>query len=349
MRLSAKSQGYFVETNEYTTLVARTKSLTAPLLIEQVVEVPTEQGQIGGLSVFDKVAGPRRAGVYRNAVYGFAPERRFIRRASLDPKRGKESAYLEEVLATQFRAEPEKMIFAILGSSDGTLLSPDVPGGSEVVFCGGYAEDFTQTQQALIAAGIFPERLELSSVAMLGSMQAILAMQDSKAPTLMLEIGRDSTYCFIVNNAGVDLARSIPHGINSMIPIAQKELGLRDEEAAAKLLFSNTFDFAGMGPNLVKRLLKELQSSIGFFEVQTGQSIGQLHCSLQPSGFGWLSSTLASSLGVAQLSLDLKPWLAKQGIKFAPGVCPDVIPGSWYGLLSLMANNQPMPASHEAQ
>jgi Tfp pilus assembly PilM family ATPase len=240
-------------------------------------------------------------------------------------------------------------MFAILEATSGALLSPNSPGGTEVVFCGSYAEDFSQAQQALLGAGIFPERLELSSVAILGGMQGVLTLQESKAPTLVLEIGRESTHCFIVNGDGVDLARPIPHGINSMIPIAQKEMGLRDEEAAAKLLFSNTFDFTGMGPNLVKKLLKELQSSIGFFEVQTGQSIGQLYCSLQPPGFGWLSGTLASALGVAQLPLDLKPWLAKQGIKFAPGVCPDSIPGSWFGILSLMANNQPSPASHEAQ
>jgi hypothetical protein len=348
MRLSGKTKGYFVEANEYSTLVARTSSMSTPLVVEQV-EVLAEQGLSGLGPAFDKVAGARRAGTYRNAVCSISPERRFIRRASLDAKRGKETAYLEEVLATQFRAEPDKMVFAILGSADGGLLAPDSPGGTEVVFCGGYAEDFAQAQQTLLGSGIFPERLELSSVAMLGGMQGVLGQQDNKAPTLVLEIGREATHCYIVNSAGVDLARPIPHGINSMIPIAQKELGLRDEEAAAKLLFSNTFDFAGMGPNLVKRLLKELQSSIGFFEVQTGQSIGQLYCSVQPSGFNWLSSTLASALGVGQLTLDLKPWLAKQGIKFAPGVCPEAVPGTWFGLLSLMANNQPLPASHEAQ
>jgi len=349
MRFSAKTKGYFVEANEYATLIARTSSLSTPMLVEQVIEAPADQGFAGVVPEFEKVAGPRRGGAYRNAVCGIAPERRFIRRASLDPKRGKETAYLEEVLATQFRAEPDKMVFAILGATDGALLAPNSPGGAEVVFCGSYAEDFSQAQQALLGAGIFPERLELSSVAMLGSIQGMLALQDSKIPTLVLEIGRESTHCFIVNSGGVDLARPIPHGINSMIPIAQKEMGLRDEEAAAKLLFSNTFDFAGMGPNLVKRLLKELQSSIGFFEVQTGQSIGQLYCSLQPSGFGWLSNTLASALGVALVSPDFKPWLAKQGIKFAPGVCPDAIPGSWYRLLSLMANNQPTSDSNEAK
>ncbi len=348
MIFSGKTSGYFVEINEYSSVVARTSSLTAPMVIEKVEEV-SGRGLSAIGEVIYKVAGPRRGGTFRHAVCGISPERRFIRRATLDPKRTKEAAYLEDVLVTQFRAEPEKMTFAILSAFDGSVIDHQSAAAKEVVFCGSYAEDFAQAQQTLLAAGIFPERLEISSVSMLGAMQGLLVLQDAKTPTLVLEIGRETTNCFIVNGGGVDLARPIPHGINSMIPIAQKELGLRDEEAAAKLLFSNTFDFTGMGPNLVKRLLKELQSSIGFFEVQTGQSIGLLYCSVQPPGLSWLSATLAGALGVTQLQWDPRPWLEKAGIKFAAGVCPDSVPGSWFGLLSLMANNQLSSAPHEAK
>jgi hypothetical protein len=343
MRFSGKTNGYFVEINEYSTLVARTSSPSAPLVIEKVEEGSAGLSNLA--AVFEKVAGPRRSG-YRHAVCGISPDRRFIRRASVDPKRGKDTASLEELLVTQFRAEPEKMMLAILSAADGSVIETGTAAGKEVLFCGGYTEDFAGAQKSLLEAGVFPESLDLTSVATLGGIQGLLALQENKSPTLVLEVGREATHCYIVNAAGVDLARPIPHGINSMIPIAQKELGLRDEEAAAKLLFSNTFDFTGMGPNLVKRLLKELQSSIGFFEVQTGQSIGQLHCSLLPPAFGWLAGTLANALGVAQLQPDLKPWAEKQGIKFAPGMCAGGIPVSWIGLLSLMAKHQP-PAAQQ--
>jgi hypothetical protein len=339
MPFSGRSNGYFVEISEYSTLVARTSSLNTPLVVEKVEEGAAGLAQVA--AVMDKAAGPKRGG-YRHAVCGISPERRFIRRASVDAKRGKEPAALEEMLVTQFRAEPDKMMLAILSAADGSALETAAAVGKEVLFCGGYSEDFASSQKALLEAGIFPESLELTSVAALGGMQGVLALQETKAPVLVLEVGRESTYCYIVNPGGTDLARPIPHGVNSMIPVAQKELGLRDEEAAAKLLFSNTFDFTGMGPNLVKRLLKELQSSIGFFEVQTGQSIGQIHCSVLPPGFAWLGGTLASSLGVAQLQLNLKPWAEKQGIKFADGVCPDGPPASWLGLLSLIAKHQPV-------
>lgn len=349
MLFSGKTSGYFLDINEYSILVARTSSLSAPLVVEKVDEFPV-QGQANLAEAIGKAMGPRRAGAYRNAICGIAPERRFVRRASLDPKKVKEDGYLEELLTTQFRAEPSKMMLALLSSSDGSVVDAGSAAGKEVVFCGGYSEDFSTTQAKLLDAGIFPERIELTSVAMLGGMQGVLSAQESKAPTLVLEIGRETTYCYIVNSGGVDLARPIPYGIDSMIPVAQKELGLRDEEAAAKLLFSNTFDFTGMGQNLVKKLLKELQSSIGFFEVQTGQSIGQLHCEMLPSSFTWLSGTLAGALGVSQLQLDSKLWAEGQGIKFAQGVCPDGgIPDSWFGLLSLMARHQPIVESNETK
>ena len=40
MLFYGKSSGYFVEINEYSSLVARTSSLTAPLVIDKVEEVP---------------------------------------------------------------------------------------------------------------------------------------------------------------------------------------------------------------------------------------------------------------------------------------------------------------------
>ncbi len=81
---------------------------------------------------------------------------------------------------------------------------------------------------------------------------------------------------FIFGNEQVDICRPIPYGLNSMFPTVQSELGLKDEDSARKLFFSNTFDFTELGPSLLKKMLKELQASTGFYEVQTGQTIGQI-------------------------------------------------------------------------
>jgi Tfp pilus assembly PilM family ATPase len=201
----------------------------------------------------------------------------------------------------------------------------------------------------LLAAGIYPERLEITTIATLGAIMGGLALQDIKSPALVLEVGREQTSSYILSATGMDLARPIPHGLNSMIPVAQKEMGLKDEEAATKLLFSNTFDFTGMGPSLLKRLLKELQSSIGFYEVQTGQSIGYTYCSLLPGSFSWLPSTLATTLGVAPLEFDIAAWCKARDISFAPSVVEAGIQPSWLGVLGLMANHHPLSVRNEAK
>jgi hypothetical protein len=131
-----------------------------------------------------------------------------------------------------------------------------------------------------------------------------------------------------------------------MIPVVQKELGLKDEESARKLFYSNTFDFTGMGPLLIKKLLKELQSSIGFYEVQTGQSVGLLISTILPAKLGWLDVTIAKELGISPLKLDIAPWLESHGITVSEAAKP-VLDQRWFGLLSLMARHETAnPAAH---
>lgn len=125
-----------------------------------------------------------------------------------------------------------------------------------------------------------------------------------------------------------------------MIPVVQKELGLKDEESAKKLFYSNTFDFTSMGGVLVKRLLKELQSSIGFYEVQTGQSIGHVFCTQLPPSLSWLGGTMAGALGVPQLKIEMLPWLEAQNIKLSDGVTLGSAEERWFGLFSLMVSHQ---------
>src|SRR5690606_5129193 len=129
------------------------------------------------------------------------------------------------------------------------------------------------------------------------------------------ELGAQSTQSFIVSAKGLEATRPIAVGLEAMVPVVQKELGLKDEESARKLFFSNTFDFTGMGASLCKRLLKEIQSSMGFYEVQTGQSIGQLICTVLPGKLAWLEAVIANQIGVGVLVPEFSKWLMAKNIK----------------------------------
>ncbi|WP_309385532.1 hypothetical protein [Cerasicoccus frondis] len=137
------------------------------------------------------------------------------------------------------------------------------------------------------------------------------------------------------------MARPVPYGLRSMYPIVQKELGLKDEESAQKLFGSSTFDFAEMGQVLLKKLMKELQASTGFYEVQTGQTIGNIFLGLAPDNLSWIGTTLSKSLGVHVLKPDYESWLEHQGIKVASGVDLGSLGPRWFGLFSLMGDYAP--------
>ncbi|MBI2496695.1 MAG: hypothetical protein HYV75_01780 [Opitutae bacterium] len=264
-----------------------------------------------------------------------------MRRHTLDVKKLKEPTYFSEISAQQFRIEAEKYTIRALNPDDGGDFDMTKTTQKEVVFAGLPSEEIITVQDKLLELGIYPERLELGTLATIGGMVNYLKFKQTKTPLLLLEIGEELTQSFIVSADGLDISRPIPSGIAAMIPVVQKELGLKDEESAKKLFYSNTFDFTSMGGNLIKKLLKELQSSIGFYEVQTGQSIGNVLCTQLPASLGWLGTTMAGALGVTPLKMDMQPWLESLNIKLAEGVSPNPPDERWAGLFALMASYNP--------
>ena len=336
MLFSSKTKSYCIEFGEQFTSIARLSQAEAPLVIEEVKEFAANDRD--ALKEYLKTASGKGPTGYAHAQCGIFPAKRVVRRHTLDLKRIKEPAYFSEIYTQQFRIDPEKYTMTVQNSTDGTEYDDSKGNQKEVVFCGMPSDEIDSMQDSLLATGIYPERLELTSVATLGALINYLKFKQSKTPLLLLEFGADATQSYILSAEGVEISRPIQSGISAMIPVVQMELGLKDEDSARKLFYSNTFDFTSMGLALTKKLLKELQSSIGFYEVQTGQSIGGVLCTQLPPSLSWLSSTMTGALGVSSFKMELLPWLESVGIRFADGACPSSLNERWLGLLSLIAS-----------
>ncbi|HVZ63728.1 MAG TPA: hypothetical protein VG936_04000 [Lacunisphaera sp.] len=338
MFLATKSKGFCVEIGEHTTLIARLDQASAPIVVEELKEFASSDSD--GINEWIKGTEGKGSTGYAHATCGIYPTKRVVRRHTVDVKKLKEPSYFSEIYSQQFRIEPEKYTMRALNPADGSDFDTGKSNQKEVLFCGLPIDDVNSAQDKLLEHGIYPERLELGTLATLGGMVSYLKFKQTKAPLLLLEIGEEVTQSFILTADGVDISRPIPSGIAAMIPVVQKELGLKDEESAKKLFYSNTFDFTSMGLTLVKKLLKELQSSIGFYEVQTGQSIGSLFCTQLPASLGWLGSTMAGSgaLGVPLLKMDVVPWIESLQIKLGEGATASPPDERWAGLFSLMAS-----------
>jgi hypothetical protein len=337
MFFSPKTKGYFVEQTDHAILLARTSAPEAPMVIEELHQCSAGDAEAiaEAIQIVKLKAG---ASGYLTACCGFYPPKRLVRRATLEVKRVKEPTYFAELLTSQFRIEPDKYMVHVINANDGTDYEVAKATQKEVLFCGASGDEIVIGQDRLLAAGVYPTKLELGSVSTLGALVDYFAFNKSKTPTLVLEVGTDVTHSFIVSSGGVEASRPIPQGLDAMVPIVQKELGLKDEESAKKLFYSNTFDFTGMGPLLVRKLLKELQSSIGFYEVQTGQSVGQVICTMLPAKLAWLDDAIAAALSVSSTKLDLIPWLQSRQVTIPEGVAPGGVDTRWLGLLGLMVN-----------
>jgi len=338
MLFSQKTKGFFVELNDHAIMLVRTSAPKPPYTVEEMTEcVPNDAVALE--AAMTQIQLKKSPSGYLHATVAVYPSKRLVRRHTLELKRVKEPTYLSEVCSQQFRIEQDKYTIAILNANDGSDFDVVKAVQKDVLFCGLPSEEVATIQTALLEAGIYPERLELGTVATLGGVVDFLTHAKSKTPTLLLEIGVDATHSFIVTANGVEASRPIQQGLDAMVPIVQKELGLKDEESARKLFYSNTFDFTGMGPLLIKRLLKELQSSIGFYEVQTGQSVGQVLSSQLSPKLAWLDSAIATSLGVESLKLDAAAWLQSRQITLPETFAKNAQDIRWLGLLALMAQH----------
>jgi hypothetical protein len=336
MLFSKKTKGFFVELNDHAVMVARTSAPVAPFTVEEMRECAL--GDVAALSdCLNQIQPKKSPSGYVHAAVGVYPPKRIVRRHTLELKRVKEPGYFPEVCSQQFRIEQDKYSIALLNANDGSDFDAVKAVQKDVIFCGLPSDDALAIQSSLLEQKIYPERLELGTVATLGGIVDCLAHAKSKTPTLVLEIGADATHSFIVTASGVEASRPIPQGLDAMVPIVQKELGLKDEESARKLFYSNTFDFTGMGPLLIKRLLKELQSSIGFYEVQTGQSVGQVLSTQLSPKLAWLDAAIAGALGLTSLKLDPVPWLQSRQVSLPEAYVNTVQDIRWFGLLALMA------------
>ncbi len=336
--LSAKTKGLYIERGRFSTLAAVTSSMARPFQIERLVELPME-ADAEEVRTFIASLMTSKGARFVPAQVAVYPKSRFFRRHSVDtPARMKEPAFFTELIQNQFRVDTEKNAVIVLNAIDGTAFdaTKSLVNQKEIFVCGALVDELNELQDGVVGQGIFPESLQLGSVSAIGGLLDYGRHIKLRRPVLLLEIGLDRSNLFIVTQDRLDLCRPIPHGLDSMLPIIQSELGLKDEESARKLLYSNTFDFTETGASLLRKLLKELQSSMGFYEVQTGQSIGHLIVQLLPENLGWIRMALSKSLGIKPLRIDFKGWLEARSISMAPELGADALDHRWLGLLSMM-------------
>ena len=336
--LKSKTKGLYLDVSEFSILAARTSGYKLPMVIEEVAEFPIkDDSSAEAVRAFLEQLVDFKGGSYFVSRCGVYPENRFLRYFEVESvSKLKNPAYLAEILQSEFNVELEPNVVSVLDARDGSDFDIQKRLAKQLVFCGGTIESFQQVQDQLLEYGIYPDRLELSSATTLGGVCDYAQFNQISSPILCFELTSKSANVFILNRGQVEVARPVPFGLDSIYPLLQRELGLKDEASARKLFFSNTFDFAEMGPKLLRRMIKELQASAGFYEVQTGQTIDRLFISVLPKNLSWIAKTVSDSLGLEILQPDIEPWLNSLDVTLAESVEVSNLGARWLGLFSLM-------------
>lgn len=308
------------------------------MVIEEVAELPIKDAQEPTeIKNFFRELIDHRGASYFVARCGVYPEGRFVRYYEAESvNKVRDLDFLAKTLKSEFNIDSETNNVAILDARDGSDFEPEKATNRRLVLCGAPKASFHAEQDRLLQYGIYPERLELSTISTLGGVSDYARFSNINSPILCFELTAKSANIFILNRGQVEVARPVPFGLDSIYPLLQRELDLKDENSARKLFFANTFDFSEMGPKLLRRLTKELQATTGFYEVQTGLTISHAFLSVLPKNLNWVSQTVADSLALEILQPSLESWLESLKIELGDGVEVMSLGPRWMGLLSLM-------------
>ncbi|PIP58516.1 MAG: hypothetical protein COZ46_05270 [Verrucomicrobia bacterium CG_4_10_14_3_um_filter_43_23] len=339
-----KSSGLFLELSGHSIKVIRTNSFTPPIVIEEICEYdPSNEAE--AKEFIHAMMGTKK-GQFSRALCCIYPPSRFVRKVTLENAlRAKEPNFFPNYIREQLQIDPSNYKIAILNAKNGEMYNPAGIIQKDLIFCGALSHELSDLQNQLLSYGVYPERVEIASLSILGGLTRYSTID--KSPTLALEITPNSASVYIVKDDHLDLSRPLAYGLNSMVPLIQKQLGLKDESSAQKLLYANTFDFTEKGPVLLNKLIRELQASIGFYEVQTGQTLETFFLSPLPPNLDWINQTLVQFLGMNVFSPNIAKWLASFQITASEHVDLSKLDYHWFGPVSLLTSITPPPVISE--
>ncbi len=331
--ISSSKKDYIVEYRPTSIRMVRVSSFNAPITIEAIEEVALGEDLEAIASSVRKFCGVKANG-YLNATCVVYPERRVVRKVAIDAPKGKETEFVFNFLHGQIENAPHELAAHCLSPQTGKEVDPREFGRKEVLICGVPHPDIHELQQSMLGHAIYPKRLELGTVGMLGAVQDALKWKDSKLPALLLELDERSANAVIIGAKGIEISRRIDTGSRDIAESLKLELNLKDEEAAVRLLSSKDFDFSTISRKIIRKLLRELQSSIGYYEVQTGQSVNWIHAASRSIQMDWLEGSIGGFLNLEPLKYEVREWLESVGVSFASDELSEMVDSSWLGLLS---------------
>lgn len=275
---------------------------------------------------------------------GFHPKGRVVVRDTLIPRRLHEAGYLAAVIAAHARVDAtrEWQIAAVEIDSGAAFSTEGTPRPGLVV--GVARSEVRAFQQSLIQLNVRPRRLEIGTLAALGAVANVHARSAVEQAVAVCEIEPDETRIYILARNGLHIQPVLPCGLRTVEEAAQKEFGCADTATARRRLDLHDEELQRHERRLMRLFARHLRLSFDYFEHQTGQVIGCMHCCHLPASRAWVAAALGAAVDVPLLPADLHAWAHQTGLELA---APPPGP-AWLASLGLVADLSAVPPSADA-
>ena len=278
---------------------------------------------------------------YLPAYCGFHPTQRVLVRENLYSRRLADAGYLAGLVAEQAKvSSAREWQITALQPSEGVTMTTDGMARPGLLF-GVPWTVIREQQQRLLKLGLRPRRLEVGTLALLGTLSQQLARTGFANAIVVCEVEHAQTRTYVVAKDGVHTLSALPHGLLSILESALKELGAPDVATALKQLEDPPEAIRAHGRRFVRVLSRHLKPAVDHFELKTGHRIETFFCSQLPARLEWLGQSLGAAVELEVIAPNFEAWLPSASLKVEPGTV--TLNSSWLATLSLVAELAPLP------
>jgi hypothetical protein len=272
---------------------------------------------------------------YLPTYCGFHPAQRVLARESVYSRRLTDSGYLAGLIAEQAKVSNARdWQITALNPSEGIPMTTDGVARPGLLF-GVPNTVIREQQQRLLRLGLRPRRLEVGTLALLGTLNRHLAQTGYSNSIVVCEIEHAQTRTYVVAKDGVHTLPPLPHGLLSILESALKDLGVPDVATALQQLENPPEAIQAHGRRFVRVLSRHLKPAVDHFELKTGQRIETFLFSQLPAKLEWLGLALGAAVELEVLAPNFEAWLPTAGLKVDAGNV--TLNTSWLATLSLVS------------
>lgn len=311
----SKGGGLYTYRQDNGILLARTNQFANPLTVSELISIPTYDLSGNHFAALTPYNAHQKGYCEAHFVASHPDFQHYFHQSEGIPRKNA-AEYIPGIVKEWLGVENSDFFFQVLDWETGELVPVENPTQKSMLVSGMNTKKLEKLQSQITEQNFYPKRLENSIVLMLGLIRRLIKESKLQGPVLLLEIYRDSGVLIVIPSEGVPLLRTIDSGESAMYEQIRTELSLKDVSSARKLMHSSTIDLSDIGRQVVNPVFKEIASTVGSFEVETGQSISQMIVPNFLPNQRWIVEVMANDFGMTIPEFDMNEIGGLFGVAF---------------------------------